>query len=373
MDAPNTRIVLLGKTGVGKSSLVNTIFGEQVFAVGHSINSETTTCQTKTGFVNGRNITVIDIPGLFDTQRSEEELKPEIVRCITECAPGPHAFLIVLKVEKFTEHEKAVIDKICQYFSEEVLKYSTIVFTHGDQLDEDQTIEDFISQHEFFIELVQKCGGRCHVVDNKYWNIPRDEYRSNQFQVEELLKTIDKTVLANNGGCYTNEMLQAVETEIQQDEELIRQSSENMSEEEIRRQARDRADKKLMIKLVGVTTGALLGALLGVVGMVGAVLKLLTLTSQSKNMQQALRLTTGITLGRKMTAATAEAAASRTATAVSRGGTVVAAVLGAVEGGLIGYDAAKEAKTPLEAIEKAGIAVITKPLSIIDELKKKSG
>ncbi|XP_037614190.1 GTPase IMAP family member 9-like [Sebastes umbrosus] len=180
-----TRIVMLGKTGTGKSSLANTIFGEKLFTIGHTLNSETRECQAETKSVNGRSITLIDTPGYFDTDRSEEELKPEIVRCITECAPGPHAFLIVLKVEKFTVQEQAVITEINQTFSEEVFKYATVVFTHGDQLPEGQKIEDFVHKNKLTNDLVKKCGGRYHVIDNKYWkNNQQDKHRTNQFQVD---------------------------------------------------------------------------------------------------------------------------------------------------------------------------------------------
>ncbi|XP_042368638.1 uncharacterized protein LOC121962448 [Plectropomus leopardus] len=244
----NRRIVILGKTGAGKSSLANTIFGEELFKIDHSLNSGTRECQAETRSVNGRSITLIDTPGFFDTNQPEEELRHEIVRCITECAPGPHAFFIVLGVERFTKHERAVIDKIHQYFSEEALKYATLVFTHGDQLDKGQTIADFVYKNQLATNLVNKCGGRCHVIDNKYWRNNQDNYRNNHVQVEKLLKTIDKTMLANQGRCYTNEVLQAVEKEIQQ-EERIRQSPGNMSEEEIREQAKGRVSKKISIKL----------------------------------------------------------------------------------------------------------------------------
>ncbi|XP_059211566.1 uncharacterized protein LOC131990185 [Centropristis striata] len=265
MDESNKRIVILGKPGIGKSSLANTIFGEKRFRTYSALDSETNKCQRETKSVNGRRITLIDTPGYFDTDRPEEELKAEIVRCITECSPGPHAFLIVLKVEKFTEQEQDVITKIKQLFSEEVYKYATVLFTHGDQLSDGQTIMEFVHQNQLLSDVVKKCGGRCHVVDNKYWkNDQQDEYRSNKFQMEELLKTIDEITEANRGGCYTNEMLQAAEEMIQQEEERIRKkSSPNMSEEEIREQAKVSTFKKLWIKLAGIATGALLGALLG--------------------------------------------------------------------------------------------------------------
>ncbi|XP_073331699.1 GTPase IMAP family member 7-like [Pagrus major] len=243
---PNTRrIVLLGKTGAGKSSLADTIFGEAKFQINHFNDLKTHCSQAETKSLNGRSITLIDMPGFFDAGRSEEEMKPEMVRCITECAPGPHAFLIVLKVEKFTEHEQEVINKICQCFSEDALKYAVVVFTHGDQLSEGMKIEQYVDQSGGLNDLVKKCGGRCCIVDNRYWKSSQgDEYRSNQFQVAELLNTIEKMAMANNGGYYTNEMLQEMENAILTEVERIGKPSGHMTEEEIRHQAKINVFKK---------------------------------------------------------------------------------------------------------------------------------
>ncbi|KAF3837259.1 hypothetical protein F7725_004723 [Dissostichus mawsoni] len=105
-------------------------------------NSGTRKCQAETRSVNGRSLTLIDTPGFFDACKSEEDMKPEIVSCITECAPGPHAFLIVLKVEKFTEPSRLSSLKYAT-ISPKCFKICCDVFTHGEQL-EGRTIEEFV-------------------------------------------------------------------------------------------------------------------------------------------------------------------------------------------------------------------------------------
>ncbi|XP_034006001.1 GTPase IMAP family member 7-like isoform X1 [Trematomus bernacchii] len=246
MDVPNTtRIVLLGKTGVRKSSLANIILGEAKFKIDHCNDSKMKSSSAETKSIDERSITLIDPPGFFDAGRSEEEMKPEMVRCLTECAPGPHAILILLKVEKFTEQERAVITQMFEYFSGDAFKHTVIVFTHGDQLPEGKKIEEYVEQSEGLSDLVHKCGGRCHVFDSQYWKTNEgDEYRSNQFQVAELLNTIDSIVKANSSGYYTDEAIQEIERGIQKEEGNIRQASGNMPEVEIRKEAKSNYIKK---------------------------------------------------------------------------------------------------------------------------------
>ncbi|XP_072308094.1 uncharacterized protein [Eucyclogobius newberryi] len=126
-------------------------------------------------------------------------------------------------------------------------------------------IEEWVSLNPSLNDLVQKCGGRCHVFDNKYWENSEDEYRNNQYQIRELLKTINKTVADNGGKYYTNELLEKIGEEIEEEMEHIKAtSSGDMSDEDIHKEAKENIFKRLLSHMKENPAGIILGAFLGV-------------------------------------------------------------------------------------------------------------
>ncbi|XP_048104913.1 GTPase IMAP family member 9-like, partial [Alosa alosa] len=190
------RIVLLGKTGSGKSASGKTILGRRIFRRKFSIKSVTETCAKMQTEVNGRQMALIDTPGSIYTEKQTDRLKRELQKCVKLSLPGPHAFLLVIRLDaRSTEEERNTVKWIQENFGEDVLKYTILLFTHGHVL-EGEPVEGFLQRRPALSSLVKDAGGRYHVLNNK---------SKERNQVRELKEKIEAMV-ENNGEGYYEEM-----------------------------------------------------------------------------------------------------------------------------------------------------------------------
>ncbi len=161
-------VVLLGKTRAGISASGNTILGREPFVSKKSSRSVTRDIAVQSGSVGGIEITVYDTPGLFNTDMNEEEIQKKYKEVLQRCESGPCVFLLVIKADRFTGKERKTVEKIEELLGDERLKKTWILFTRGDELeDENMTIQEFLNDTEPLNNLVQKYDQRYHVFNNK--------------------------------------------------------------------------------------------------------------------------------------------------------------------------------------------------------------
>ncbi|CAB1344493.1 unnamed protein product, partial [Coregonus sp. 'balchen'] len=235
------RVVLLGRSGSGKSAAGNIILGREEFVSRPDITTAVTQdCQKRRALVAGRRVAVVDTPDWFRSEHPPDVVRSQLSSCVALSAPGPHAFILCVPVDQPAQAELQALGALEKVFGPGAVRTHTLVlFTHSDRLKERgkggvEGVEKYISsQRRDLLELVERCGDRYHVMERGSGGEEEEERKRRS--VRELLEKVEQTVREGGGECFSCPLFQEAEDRVRERQKEIARERRGRGEEVERR------------------------------------------------------------------------------------------------------------------------------------------
>uniref|UniRef100_A0A3B4D4X7 AIG1-type G domain-containing protein n=3 Tax=Pygocentrus nattereri TaxID=42514 RepID=A0A3B4D4X7_PYGNA len=191
---PRLNIVLLGSEHKAKTSISKLLLGKKFSTPHQRVKQKSSSlCVKKEREVCGCLVTLVEMPALYNTQFSEEEVMQKAFHCVSVCDPGVHAFLIVISEDRLTDEDKGEIEMIQRIFSSRLNKNTIVLISQQPQSKE---LDDDVKT------VIKAFGGQFKFVDSE----------TDATQLIKCLKVLHKE---SRGSLYTMDMYVEAQVETQ--------------------------------------------------------------------------------------------------------------------------------------------------------------
>lgn len=164
----SVRLILLGLTGAGRTSLADTLLGNKDTGAQRDLMDTA----VRRNVVGGTDLTVIDTPDILTTSLKISRRAKEALRSLQLTSPGPHALFLVIPAlssgQAIDLDAVKLITAAVDLYGEGVLEFIIPVVTHADQLGPSHSVDELLAVDAGGLRrAVSLCGQKPELVDNR--------------------------------------------------------------------------------------------------------------------------------------------------------------------------------------------------------------
>ena len=162
-------ILLIGRSGNGKSTLANVLTNTNDFKESIGSTSETRIIQSQEFNILDTKYLVIDTPGIGDTKLPQEQVLDIIAEAVYLAREGVSQVLFVSKT-RFDQYEMATYNILREViFDAEITKHTTLIRSHFSEFAEKEDCQEDLEkmlEQDDLKEIIESCQKRVIHVDN---------------------------------------------------------------------------------------------------------------------------------------------------------------------------------------------------------------
>ena len=248
MNKKELKVVLIGQTGSGKSQLGNFILQNEFFKVGNGKSSETEIISEGNTYLDGMSVTIVDTPGLNDTNSKDEEIMDKIVKKFKDDNSIDGIILVYSfrNMRRVQKHQE-LVNNLIEIFGKDLLeKRLKVIFTNsviGEERDETDEIlerEQMNDAKEFLNYMVMDHEMIFLNTKKKFY----DRFRPKIIELLNQIYNIKEKYGSINNALITKKKLKFIEKEKQKEKERMEKELRRQKEEYERKQKKQKEESE---------------------------------------------------------------------------------------------------------------------------------